>query len=119
MKSSKLLVRTGSLLVAALGFMMTGCSNSLVGTWENKEKVEGQKFVITNATFKDDGTYIATAKQGDEDATRLAGTYEFDGFNLTLKQPGKPERKYGATYMMMGPALEIRSDGEKQVLTKK
>ena len=119
MRSSMLPAKTATLFVAALAFLMTGCSNALVGTWENSGKAEGQKFVITNATFKDDGTYIATAKQGEEPATRLAGTYQFDGFNLTLKQPGKPERKYGATFMMMGPSLEIRSDGEKQILTKK
>lgn len=118
MKRFRLNARLVTLCLAGLGFLVTGCSNSLVGTWENSGKTEGQKFTIVNATFKDNGTYVASAKEGDE-SVRLAGTYEFDGFNLKLKAPGKPERKYGATYVMMGPSLEIRDGADKQVLKKK
>ncbi|RIK68082.1 MAG: hypothetical protein DCC65_04450 [Planctomycetota bacterium] len=105
--------------LVAVGFWSAGCSSSLVGSWENADpKADESGFVINNATFKDDGTYVATALNGTE-TVRLAGKYEFDGFNLVLKTPGKPERKYGATYMMMGPTLELRHDGAKQQLKKK
>jgi hypothetical protein len=109
---------TGLLLVVGMAVCATGCSNTLVGTWENASKPEGQAFYLHNATFKDDGTYTASAKQGDENV-RLAGTYEFDGFNLKLKTPGKPERKYGATYVMAGPTLELKNGSNKQSLKKK
>ena len=109
---------TVSLVLVGMSVWMTGCSNTLVGSWENTSEPEGQKFYLHNATFKDDGTYTASAKQGEENV-RLAGTYEFDGFNLKLKTPGKPERKYGATYMMAGPTLQLSQDGNKQTLKKK
>ena len=109
---------TVSVILVGLAAWVTGCSNTLVGSWENTSKPEGQAFYLHNATFKDDGTYTASAKQGEENV-RLAGTYEFDGFNLKLKTPGKPERKYGATYMMAGPKLQLSQDGNKQTLKKK
>jgi hypothetical protein len=102
-----------------LGLMMLagGCSSALVGTWKTDPVPEGESFVITNATFKDDSTYTASARQGDQNI-RLAGTYEFDGFGLKLKTPGKPERTYGATYNMMMKTLELRSGDKKQVMKK-
>ncbi len=107
------------ILFVAIGVMTTGCSSSLVGTWENPEpKADAGDFVINNATFKDDGTYVASARKGDE-TIRLAGTYEFDGFHLKLKTPGKPQRNYNATYMMMGPTLDLRDGDMKQSLKKK
>lgn len=99
--------------------LVSGCSSSLVGSWENMEpNSEGNSFVINSATFKDDGTYVASARSGT-DSMRLAGKYEFDGFNLILNTPGKPERKYAATYLMMGPTLELKHDGASQKLKKK
>lgn len=118
MKPYGLVAKLRMLCLLGLGFVTAGCSSTLVGTWENTGKADDAKFVITNATFNDNGTYVASAKQGEENV-RLAGTYEFDGFNLKLKNPGKPERKYGATYMMMGQTLEIRDGKDKQMLKKK
>lgn len=118
MKPYGLVAKLRMFCLLGMGFVAVGCSSTLVGTWENTGKADDAKFVITNATFNDNGTYVASAKQGEENV-RLAGTYEFDGFNLKLKNPGKPERKYGATYMMMGQTLEIRDGKDKQMLKKK
>lgn len=108
-----------TLCLIAFCFVFGGCSSSLVGTWENPEpKADAGDFIINNATFKDDGTYVASARKGEE-SVRLAGTYEFNGFNLKLKTPGKPERSYNATYLMMGPTLELRDGEMKQSLKKK
>lgn len=102
-----------------VGALAGGCSSQLVGSWENADpKAEGADLVINNATFKDNGDFVASAISGTE-SVRLAGKYEYDGFNLILKTPGKPERKYSATYMMMGPTLELSQDGVKQKLKKK
>jgi len=100
------------------GALSTGCGSTLVGAWENTGKAEESPFFIESATFKDDGTYVASARKG-EDPVRLAGKYYFDGFNLKLQQAGKPERVYGATYIMAGPTLEIRDGKAKQTLKKK
>jgi len=110
--------RLSTVAVVGLAAWVVGCSSALVGSWENTTKPEGQAFYLHNATFKDDGTYTASAKQGEENI-RLAGTYEFDCFNLKLKTPGKPERKYGATYMMMAKTLQLREGQNKQTLKKK
>lgn len=118
MNAKRLTSRWSMAAVMGLAAWAAGCSNALVGSWENTTKPEGQAFYLHNATFKDDGTYTASAKQGEENV-RLAGTYEFDGFNLKLKTPGKPERKYGASYMMVGQTLQLKEGESKQTLKKK
>lgn len=104
-------------VIAFLGFL-AGCSQALVGTWENAGGSEDQAFVIQSATFKDDGSYVAAAKKGDE-AVPLRGTWEFNGMELKLKSPGKPERVYKATYQMIPPMLHLQKDSTKQTLKKK
>jgi hypothetical protein len=104
-------------VLAGLTISVVGCNSALVGSWDNASKPEGQPFYLHNATFKSDGTYTASAKRGEENV-RLAGTYEFDGFNLKLKQPGKPERIYGTTNVM-GQKLELSDGKTKQTLIKK
>lgn len=118
MNAKRLTTQWSMAAVMVLAAWTTGCGSAIVGTWENTTKPEGQSFYIHNATFKDDGSYTASAKQG-EDNIRLAGKYEFDGFNLKLMQAGKPERKYSATYMMMGKTLQLREGQNKQTLKKK
>jgi hypothetical protein len=98
-------------------FFCGACSQTLVGNWKTDPEPKGESFYITNAQFKDDGSYTAIARQGDENV-RLAGTYEFNGMNLKLVTPGKPERNYKATYLMMGPTLELTQDGKKISMKK-
>jgi hypothetical protein len=109
--------RISMAVLVGLTVSVVGCNSALVGSWENSSKPEGQPFYLHNVTFKSDGTYTASAKQGEENV-RLAGTYEFDGFGLKLKQPGKPEKKYGATNVM-GQKLELSDGKNKQTLIKK
>ena len=109
--------RMSVVVLVGLAASVVGCNSALVGSWENATKPEGQSSYLHNATFKSDGTYTAAAKQGEENV-RLAGTYEFDGFNLKLKQPGKPERKYSAT-CVMGKTLQLCEGQSKQTLKKK
>jgi len=103
-------------LPAAVAAAIAGCNATLVGTWKADEPLPEGPFAIQSVTFKDDNTYEAAAREGEQ-TMRLAGHYDFDGFNLKLKSPGKPERKYGAT-CYMGRTLEIRSDDKKQTLKK-
>lgn len=110
-------VRTIALcLLAPVAAALAGCNSALVGTWKTDSAEAPKGFAIQSVTFKDDNTYEAAARQGDQ-STRLAGTYDFNGFELKLKSPGKPERKYGAT-VYMGRTLEIKADDQKQTLKK-
>lgn len=103
----------GPLLLVATA---VGCSQALVGTWKTDPIPEDESFYIIQAQFKDDGTYDATASK-DGETVRLAGTYDFNGSKLTLKTPQKPERVYGAIYVI-GGKLELTS-GDKKLVMKK
>jgi hypothetical protein len=93
-----------------------GCNSALVGTWKGEPAAKDEPFAIQTVTFKDDNTYTGAAKERDQ-PVRLAGTYEFNGFNLKLKTPGKPDRTYGAM-VVMGKTLELKSGDKKVKMTK-
>jgi len=95
---------------------LVGCSSALVGSWKTTSAPEGETFTIKSVEFKDDGTFVSIAKKGDENV-RSAGTYEFNGFKLTLKQPGKKPRTYGASYVL-GGTLKLNADGKKLTMKK-
>jgi len=100
--------------VALLGAL--GCSSSLVGAWApTAESLQEGQFA--SIQFRDDGSFSAVAQREGEEAL-MTGKYDFDGFSLTLKPPGKAERRYKATYMMNG-TLDLSGDGGRQVLKKK
>ena len=44
--------------------------------------------------------------------------YEFSGTSLKLKSPSKPDRVYKATYLMMGPKLELTIGDKKETMKK-
>lgn len=112
-----MITRRLSMLVLTLTVaVFAGCNSALVGTWKADAAPANEKFYIQSATFKDNNTYTAAAKEGDQNV-RLAGTYEFNGFNLKLKTPGKPDRTYNAM-VVMGKSLELKSDGKKVVMSK-
>jgi hypothetical protein len=106
-------VTAGVLLCA---FLIGGCAGALVGTWKADPEPKDAAAYINSATFKNDNTYTAVEKKGDQ-VDKFAGTYEFNGFNLKLKSPGKPDRVYSATYVM-GGKLELKS-GDKKLMLKK
>jgi len=106
----------GFTAIVLLATAAVGCSQALVGTWKTDPIPENESFYIIQAQFKDDGTYDATAyKEGE--TVRLAGTYDFNGSKLTLKTPQKPERVYGALYII-GGKLELTSEGKKLIMKK-
>ena len=105
----------GMAIVLAAGAIV-GCNSTLVGTWKTDPMPKDAPFVIQQVTFKDDNTYTASAKENDQNV-RLAGTFDFNGFQLRLKTPQKPDRSYGAT-VIMGRTLELKS-GDKKISMKK
>jgi hypothetical protein len=104
-------------LIVGIVFVGVGCSGMLVGTWKSEAPPKDSDFYINTVTFRDDGTYSAVGKKGEENV-QLAGKYEYNGFNLKLKSPGKPERSYGAMYVMIGSKLELKSGNSKQTMKK-
>jgi hypothetical protein len=98
-------------------FAASGCSSAIVGTWKTDPVPKDGTGYLLQATFKGDGKFEATTKDGESTAP-LKGTYNFDGFKLTLKEAGKPEQTYGATYIMMGSKLDLKQ-GEKKFTMKK
>lgn len=103
-------------LLLPIAAAVVGCNSALVGTWKSDPMPKDDHFAIQTVTFKDDNTYTGAAKEGAQ-PVRLAGTYEFNGFNLNLKTPGKPDRHYGAQ-VVMGKTLNLKS-GDKNVTMKK
>jgi len=101
----------------ALAIFCCGCSKTIVGNWKTDPEPQNEPFYITSATFKDDGSYSAVARSNSQ-MLPLKGTYEFDGMHLKLKTPGKPDRSYSASYMMVGPTLKLTSDGKKITMKK-
>lgn len=104
-------------LLAVVFVGTAGCSSALVGTWKTDPIPKEDMSYIVQATFKADGNFEATARQDAETTTPLKGTYDFNGFKLTLKQPGKPEQVYDATYVM-GGKLDMKQ-GDKKYSMKK
>lgn len=96
--------------------VLVGCNSTLVGTWRAEPPPKDERFAIASVTFKDDNTYTGAAMEGSQ-SVRLAGTYDFNGFDLKLKTPGKPDRQYKAT-VIMGKTLEMRKDDTKVTLKK-
>ncbi|MEE8384821.1 MAG: hypothetical protein V3S01_02760 [Dehalococcoidia bacterium] len=106
--------------VVALGLIvapaLTACSAVLHGTWKTDPVPEDESFYIIQAEFDDQGTFRATAKREGE-VVRLAGAYDYNGFTLRIRRPGKPDREYPATYLL-GGKLRLRS-GDKKLTMKK
>jgi len=116
MKTYRMCQATTITLTLALIVVLVGCNSTLHGTWKTDPVPKGEAFYIIEAQFKDDGTYRATAKKGDE-VVKLAGTYDFNGMKLVLKSPGKPERKYGAAYVL-GGSLKLTHEDKKLTMKK-
>lgn len=101
----------GTLLFLLVSSILAGCNSTLIGSWKADPAPEDESFFINTARFKDDGTFTAVAKRGEDDIM-LAGGYDFNGFKLTLKSAGKTPRVYPALYYLNG-TLELTVDGKK------
>lgn len=103
--------------IILLPLTLAGCNSVLHGTWKTEPVPQDAPFYIIEAQFKEDGTFKATARKG-EDLVNLRGTYDFTGFRLKLKRPGKtPDRVYGAT-CFFGKTLRLRHDKKRFTMKK-
>ena len=108
--------RSTSLLLMLAIAAVAGCNSALVGTWKSDPPPKEEGFAIQQVTFRNDNTYAATAREGPQNVS-FAGTYEFNGMQLKLKTPGKPDRAYGAM-VVMGRTLELKKDNQKVTMKK-
>ncbi|MFH1418820.1 MAG: hypothetical protein ABII12_11125 [Planctomycetota bacterium] len=116
MKTQRYLWNASIVLVFVFALMATGCNAVLVGSWKTEGEPKDQPF-YKSMTFKDDNTYTAIAKTGDE-VSKDAGTFDFDGASLKLKTPGQSECTYKASYNAFTSALVIQSGDKKQTFKK-
>ncbi len=116
MKNQRYLWNASIVLVFAFALMATGCNAVLVGSWKSADEPKDQAFYKT-MTFKDDNTYTAIAKKGDE-VSKDAGTFDFNGASLKLKTPGQKERDFQASFNSFTKSLELKSGDKKQTFKK-
>lgn len=102
-------------IVVVVVAMAAGCNGALVGSWKADPEPKDMPAYIGSASFKNDNTYTVVEKKG-EAVEKFAGTYEFNGFSLKLKSPGKPDRVYKA--MNVFGKLELTVGDKKQTLKK-
>jgi len=108
--------RTGFVALAVILLAGTGCSSSLVGAWSpSADTVQEGEF--SSMQFRDDGTFSAVSMRAGEESL-VSGKYDFDGFALSLKPPGKATKNYRANYMM-GGTLTLKGEGIDQKLKKR
>ncbi len=84
--------------VAGLAVLSSGCASQMYGTWRtaNVEPAgAGQRFPIGSITLNQDWTYVAIAKEGDQDR-KVAGKWTYDGMRLRLTTADGTTRTYDA-----------------------
>lgn len=102
--------------IAFVLFVGSGCTSSLVGAWSPMSDTV-QEGEFSSVQFRNDGSFSAVSMRAGEESL-MSGKYDFDGFTLTLKPPGKATKGYKATYFMNG-TLSLKGDGVDQTLKKK
>ncbi|TWT43812.1 hypothetical protein RAS1_02120 [Phycisphaerae bacterium RAS1] len=95
---------------------LASCRAGLHGDWHMVEcNPNPQVFCIDDAAFHGDGTYAATTTRGGR-TLREIGSYQYNGFRLTLLPQAGGAYRYQAALRLSG--LEI-TDNEKRVLLQK
>ena len=107
----------GIALGLAVAVCACGCGQALVGTWKAEPAPKDVANYIVQAKFNKDGTYEATMKGDAEATTPQKGQYEYNGFSLKLKTPGKTEQVYPATYIV-GDKLQVKQSGKSYMMKK-
>lgn len=106
-------------IAAALPLLLcalTGCRGALSGDWHMIEAVPNKEvFSLDEVNFARDGGFSATSTI-DGRTIREVGTYEFNGFKLTLHPQAGGRRQYEAVLKFR--TLEI-IDGKHKVVLKK
>lgn len=108
----------GIALGIAFAACACGCSQALVGTWKTEPVPKDVPNYIVQAKFNKDGTYEAAMRGDAEATTPQKGQYEYNGFSLKLKTPGKTEQVYPATYFIIGDKLQVKQDGKSYMMKK-
>ena len=106
------------LILLAVYPHLVGCNSLLVGHWKAEPAPEDADFYISRAEFKEDGTFRGVGRAKGVDPKIVRGQYEFNGFRLTLTQPGKEKRVYPATYWMLTRTLQLTVNGQKYSMKK-
>ncbi len=102
--------------IAALLFLLSGCRGALSGDWHMIEAMPNKEvFSLDEVSFARDGGFSATSTI-DGRTIREIGTYEFNGFKLTLHPQAGGRRQYQAVLKFR--TLEI-IDGKRKVILKK
>lgn len=93
-----------------------GCGFSVVGDWQlDKATPSREVFAIDDAHFARDGTFAATVTIEGKTA-REEGTYEFNGFKLTLRPQAGGQRRWNAVERF--GTLHVIDDERKVILKK-
>jgi len=102
--------------VGAVLLLATGCGLSVAGHWRLVKAIPSKEvFAIDDAHFARDGNFTATVTIEGRTA-REKGTYQFNGFKLTLRPQAGGQRRYDAVERL--GRLEV-IDGERKVILKK
>lgn len=102
--------------LCSLSLAVAGCRAGLHGEWHMVEcRPNPHVFCIDDVEFHRDGTYAATTTRGGR-TLREIGTYQYNGFRLTLLPKAGGAFRYQAALKLSG--LEI-TDGEKHVRLEK
>lgn len=107
----------GSLLVLGTAILLTsGCSGVLAGDWYLSRAIPSRDvFAIDDAHFARDGRFTATVTIEGKTA-RETGSYEFNGFKLTLRPQAGGQRRYNA--VLKATSFEVL-DGDRKVILRK
>ena len=109
--SISLIVALASLLIVG-----SGCSRAISGHYELVRATPNpDDFSMDDVDFTRDGRYTAKVTLGGR-TSRESGTYEFNGYKLTLRPAGGGRRKYNAS---AGPKKLSVFIEEKKVILRK
>lgn len=115
--SSRRAARYLPLLLMLLAAPLLGCRGALVGRWFLTDATPSrQEFAIDNATFHQDGSFLADVTI-DGKTIRELGTFDYNGVNLTLRPAAGGQRKYEASLVI--DRLELTDAKRKVVLERR
>lgn len=85
-----------TILLAVLALTSSGCSRAISGHYELiRATPNPEAFSMDDVHFTRDARYTALVTLGGR-TSRESGTYEFNGYKLTLRPAGGGQRKYNA-----------------------
>jgi hypothetical protein len=113
--------RRGSQWCVAVGatpllWLLTGCGGAIAGDWHMIKAIPSKEvFAIDDVHFDREGGFAATVTIEGKTA-REEGTYEFNGFQLTMRPQAGGQRRYNA--VLKGRTFEVIDDDRRVILKK-